>query len=133
MISSKGKEKDEDAAHELAGLHIGKSSSPEQRPAQPPRPKMASPPPPPPPPAPMEEEDDYEDEDENDPFADRNALNTPKVEKGQPVWYVITWSPLVITLLITQCLGGKFKSIELTFATSTSGIESCGSRRWGAG
>ena len=34
-----------------------------------------------------EPEDDYEDEeDENDPFADRNAVNTPRVEKDEPTW-----------------------------------------------
>jgi hypothetical protein len=33
-----------------------------------------------------DEEDDYEDEDENDPFADRNAVTTPKVERGEPRW-----------------------------------------------
>jgi hypothetical protein len=33
-----------------------------------------------------DEDDDYEDEDENDPFADRNAVVTPKVERGEPKW-----------------------------------------------
>jgi len=32
------------------------------------------------------DEDDYDDEDENDPFADRNAVVTPKVERGEPTW-----------------------------------------------
>lgn len=31
-------------------------------------------------------EDDSEDEDENDPFADRNAVVTPKVERAEPTW-----------------------------------------------
>ena len=26
------------------------------------------------------------DEDDNDPFADRNAVVTPKVERGEPRW-----------------------------------------------
>ncbi|MCJ1387635.1 putative actin patch assembly and actin polymerization protein [Xylographa bjoerkii] len=33
-----------------------------------------------------EEEDDFEEEDENDPFADRNAVATPRVEKGPMTW-----------------------------------------------
>ncbi|RYP45075.1 hypothetical protein DL768_008547 [Monosporascus sp. mg162] len=32
------------------------------------------------------EDDDSVEEDENDPFADRNALPTPHVEKGEPRW-----------------------------------------------
>ncbi|TVY68942.1 Protein lsb5 [Lachnellula suecica] len=63
------KGKDPDVAQSLSGLHI------EQRPPPPPRP--AQPPPP---------VDDYpsEEEDENDPFADRNAFDTPTVEKDDP-------------------------------------------------
>ncbi len=30
--------------------------------------------------------DDSVEEDENDPFADRNALPTPLVEKAEPQW-----------------------------------------------
>ena len=33
-----------------------------------------------------EEDDDIEDEDENDPFADRNAVQTPRVEKSAMAW-----------------------------------------------
>ena len=33
-----------------------------------------------------EEDDDVEEEDENDPFADRNAVQTPKVEKSAMAW-----------------------------------------------
>lgn len=33
-----------------------------------------------------DEEDDLEEEDENDPFADRNAVNTPKVEPKNLKW-----------------------------------------------
>ncbi|OTA59545.1 hypothetical protein K449DRAFT_353250 [Hypoxylon sp. EC38] len=69
--------------------HLSINPSPPPRPVPPPRPSAASKPtistrPPPPPES--DEEDDYADEDENDPFADRNALVTPKVEKGEPNW-----------------------------------------------
>lgn len=40
--------------------------------------------PPPPPPPPQEEEEG--EEDENDPFADRNAVETPMIEKSEPKW-----------------------------------------------
>ncbi|KAI0839783.1 hypothetical protein F5Y06DRAFT_14811 [Hypoxylon sp. FL0890] len=65
--------------------HLSINPSPPPRPVPPPRPSAASKPsistrPPPPP------ESDEEDEDENDPFADRNALVTPKVETGEPKW-----------------------------------------------
>ncbi|KAK3384229.1 hypothetical protein B0T24DRAFT_646238 [Lasiosphaeria ovina] len=33
-----------------------------------------------------EDEDDFDEEDENDPFADRNALATPKVDREEPKW-----------------------------------------------
>ena len=45
------------------------------------------------------DEDDFEEEDENDPFADRNAVNTPKVEKREPVWKTI-WFPESVTHLM---------------------------------
>lgn len=81
VMSGKGKE--QDTANQLAGLHIsGKSPSPETRPPPPPRPVRQ-------PPEEEEDEDDFEEEDENDPFADRNAVTTPKVERSEPVWYVI--------------------------------------------
>jgi LAS seventeen-binding protein 5 len=76
-MSEKGKE--HDTTQQLAGLHIsGKSPSPEARPPPPPRPVVQPPE--------DEDEDDYEEEDENDPFADRNAVTTPKVERSEPVW-----------------------------------------------
>jgi hypothetical protein len=71
-----------DTAQQLAGLHLGsksKSPVPENRPAPPPRPVPAPAPEP-------EEEEDFEEEDENDPFADRNALETPVIEKSEPRW-----------------------------------------------
>ena len=80
MASDKGKESE--ATQQLAGLHIGSKSSPvpEQRPPQPPRPVQP----------PQDDEDDFEEEDENDPFADRNAVTTPKVERSEPSWWVIS-------------------------------------------
>ena len=33
-----------------------------------------------------DDEEDVEEEDENDPFADRNAVNTPRIEKGGMTW-----------------------------------------------
>lgn len=80
VMSEKGKENE--ALSQLSGLDISKKSpSPEgKRPPPPPRP-AAHPPPP------VEDEDSPgEEDDENDPFADRNALQTPKVEKGEPIW-----------------------------------------------
>lgn len=81
VMSDKGK--DNDTAQQLAGLHIsGKSPSPEARPAPPPRPVQK-------PAEEDEDEDEFEEEDENDPFADRNAVTTPKVERSEPVWKII--------------------------------------------
>lgn len=65
VSAGKGKEPASDHADQLAGLTIS--------------------PPPPPRPAPAEEEDD-EEEDENDPFSDRNAVQTPAVERSEPTW-----------------------------------------------
>jgi hypothetical protein len=77
-MSDKGKEND--PAKQFAGLKIGgKSPSPETRPAPPPRPVQQSS-------EDDEDEDDFVEEDENDPFADRNAVTTPKVERSEPVW-----------------------------------------------
>ncbi|TVY87634.1 Protein lsb5 [Lachnellula willkommii] len=74
-----GKGKETDVSQQFAGLKIDrKGSSPEQRPPPPPRPAQ-------PPPA-ADEGDDYPSEDEDDPFADRNELNTPAVEKDEPRW-----------------------------------------------
>ncbi|KAI4871108.1 hypothetical protein F4820DRAFT_401488 [Hypoxylon rubiginosum] len=69
--------------------HLSVNPSPPPRPVPPPRPSAASKPvlaPRRPPQPESEEEDDYVDEDENDPFADRNAVVTPKVERGEPRW-----------------------------------------------
>jgi hypothetical protein len=74
LAAGKGKES-ADPSQTLAGLHISPSTSPvKRRPAPPPRSVQL----------PEEEE-----EDENDPFADRNAVNTPKVERLEPIWRVV--------------------------------------------
>ena len=55
----------------------------------PPRPPAASKPNPPPPmrpPRPVANEPDSEPEDENDPFGDKNVVETPAFEKGEPKW-----------------------------------------------
>ena len=82
-MSDKGKENE--TTQSLAGLSLaGKIPSPRApppAPRQPPRPIQ--------PPPPEEDEDDFEEEDENDPFADRNAVTTPKVEKREPVWRAV--------------------------------------------
>jgi hypothetical protein len=75
VISEKGKESD--VSQSFAGLQINRKNSPEARPP-PPRPAQ---------PAPVDDdEDDFQSEDENDPFADRNALHTPRVERDEPTW-----------------------------------------------
>ncbi|KAF3761411.1 hypothetical protein M406DRAFT_353075 [Cryphonectria parasitica EP155] len=84
----------------MASLSITPSSPPPPaqppRPAAPPRPSATLKPssqlavpgrPQPPPAATSDDESEPEDEeDENDPFADRNAVITPKVERGEPTW-----------------------------------------------
>jgi LAS seventeen-binding protein 5 len=95
-LNAKGKDTaDADAPSDsVAGLSIEPSPPPQpRRPSAPPRPSAQSKPvtplaralqaqraPPPP------DDDNGEDEDENDPFADRNAVTTPKVERGEPRW-----------------------------------------------
>lgn len=83
---------------EMAGLSIRTSSPPQKpprpapppRPAAPPRPSAKSKPSaqllsPTPARAPAADSEE-EDEDENDPFADHNAVVTPKVERAEPKW-----------------------------------------------
>ncbi|KAL7622237.1 hypothetical protein AAE478_007740 [Parahypoxylon ruwenzoriense] len=71
---------------DISNLRI--EPSPPPRPVPPPRPSAASKPvisrPAPEPDS--DDEDDYADEDENDPFADRNAMVIPKVEGEEPKW-----------------------------------------------
>lgn len=94
LIAEKGKAPGSptEPAAEMAGLSISPPPQP-PRPAAPPRPSARSKPssasPPPralPPRDVSDDEDDIEDEDEDDPFADRNAVVTPKVERGEPRW-----------------------------------------------
>lgn len=69
----------------MAGLSI--RPSPPPRPAPPPRPSAASKPSNMPRPIQKEPSDDEEEEEEdNNPFADRNAVTTPKVEREEHKW-----------------------------------------------
>ncbi|KAK3381302.1 hypothetical protein B0H63DRAFT_524031 [Podospora didyma] len=76
----------------MAGLSLSPSSPPQPpRPMPPPRPSATTKPSMSSPrqvrrQMESESEDDFEEEDENDPFADRNALVTPKVEHDEPKW-----------------------------------------------
>lgn len=63
---------------QMAGLSISRSPPP------PPRPSASSKPPPPPRPAARQTPE--VDNDDDDPFADSNALPTPGMEKSQPNW-----------------------------------------------
>lgn len=77
---------------DMAGLSITPASPPPppSRPAAPPRPSVMSKPQshhlslPGKKSTPASDEDS--EEDENDPFADRNAVATPKVERAEPTW-----------------------------------------------
>ena len=62
------------ASEALAGLHISDGSS-----TKPPKPPAR-------PALPSDDEDSVEEEDENNPFGDRNAVQTPHNEKGAPKW-----------------------------------------------
>lgn len=61
-------------------------------PVAPPRPSAATKPPPPQPPRPVpvrqdtEPEDDEPEEDEDDPFGDKNVVETPAFEQAEPKW-----------------------------------------------
>ncbi|RFU30195.1 hypothetical protein B7463_g6120, partial [Scytalidium lignicola] len=82
LMAGKGKASPSpDVTQAISGLHISTPTyKPEKVPPQPPRPSRA----------PVEEkEDDIEEEDENDPFADRNAVKTPMVERSEPTWRVV--------------------------------------------
>lgn len=75
---------------DVSGLSI--SRSPPSRPTPPPRPPVLSKPgaAPPIPRVPIqddsEEDEEEEEEDDNNPFADKNELETPQLEKGNPKW-----------------------------------------------
>ncbi|KAK3349337.1 hypothetical protein B0T25DRAFT_239718 [Lasiosphaeria hispida] len=75
----------------MAGLSLSTSPPPQPpRPSPPPRPPVTSKP------SALaqsrrevssdEDEDDFVEEDENDPFADRNAVTTPKLDRDEPKW-----------------------------------------------
>lgn len=65
VATLKGKERStSDTTEALAGLHITPSAHTEVKPPVPARPSAP----------PVVEDDDTEEEDENDPFADRNAV-----------------------------------------------------------
>lgn len=77
VATEKGKESD--MSQQLGGLNLGSSSpSSGARPIQPPRPAQQ--------PQPEEPEEDDVEDDENNPFADSNALSTPAFEKSEPRW-----------------------------------------------
>ncbi|RWA09662.1 hypothetical protein EKO27_g5451 [Xylaria grammica] len=74
---------------DMAGLSLNPSISPRR--SAPPRPflqsKISAPPQSHSPPLRRNEsDDDSAEEDENDPFADRNAVDTPSGERGEPRW-----------------------------------------------
>ncbi|KAI0469066.1 hypothetical protein F4859DRAFT_148215 [Xylaria cf. heliscus] len=74
---------------DMAGLNLNSPTSPRR--SAPPRPSAQSKPSVPrlpvsPPSRRDEIDDDSAEEDENDPFADRNAVETPMVERGAPRW-----------------------------------------------
>ena len=78
MIAQRGK--DEQAAStkapDLEGLHISTPPDGTAPPSKPPRPPVVSPG--------ADLESASEDEDEDDPFGDKNVVNTPAVERGEP-------------------------------------------------
>ncbi|KAI1129391.1 hypothetical protein F5Y10DRAFT_291131 [Nemania abortiva] len=74
---------------DMASLSLNPSVSPRR--SAPPRPSAQSKPPAPPRPVSppsrrYDTDEESADEDENDPFADRNAVETPMVERGEPRW-----------------------------------------------
>jgi hypothetical protein len=77
VATAKGKEAEAQAG--LANLNLGSDRrSPRAAPPQPPpRPTTQ---------APKAEESDEEVEDENDPFGDSNAVQTPAIERSEPSW-----------------------------------------------
>jgi hypothetical protein len=85
VLSEKGKEHQTSPSSPPAGQMAGLSLS---RSPPPPRPSALSKPSVRSPPArsAASHSESEEEEDENDPFADRNAVVTPSVEKAQPKW-----------------------------------------------
>ncbi|KAM0331463.1 hypothetical protein ACHAQA_003139 [Verticillium albo-atrum] len=93
MATEKGKTTTAHDAPDLSGLNLGASPP---RSHAPPRPGASSKPasaspvaatgPAKPPRPPVQQYDDDEDDDDDDPFADKNAVATPALERGQPSW-----------------------------------------------
>lgn len=77
MLQEKGKAVD-GAAAELAGLKLSPASA-APAPVAPPRP--AAPPPPV-----VDNYDSVEEEDDDNPFGDSNALESPALERDEPKW-----------------------------------------------
>lgn len=76
MLQEKGKSVD-GAASELAGLKLGSGSASPAAPVAPPRP--AAPPV-------IDNYDSVEEEDDDNPFGDANALESPALERDEPKW-----------------------------------------------
>ena len=71
----------------FAGLSLKGKGQEAPAPAQPPRPPTLTATAPDGGKGKLKQEDDYDDEeDEDDPFADRNAVSTPKLEAEEPSW-----------------------------------------------
>ncbi|GKT44222.1 protein lsb5 [Colletotrichum spaethianum] len=93
MATEKAKQSMSPPPPDVSGLSISHTPSP--RPPPPPRPvPMSRPSPPIPAPAPakpprrpvQQVQPDSEEEDDDDPFADKNALETPATERPEPRW-----------------------------------------------
>ncbi|KFY45005.1 hypothetical protein V495_03147 [Pseudogymnoascus sp. VKM F-4514 (FW-929)] len=79
MLQEKGKSVD-GAASELAGLKLGSGSASPAAPVAPPRP--AAPPV-------VDNYDSVEEEDDDNPFGDANALESPALERDEPKWRAV--------------------------------------------
>lgn len=75
VLQEKGKAVD-GAAAELAGLKLGQSST---------SPALVAPPRPAAPPV-ADDYDSVEEEDDDNPFGDANALESPALERDEPKW-----------------------------------------------
>lgn len=79
MSAGKGKENDQTQQLDLLESLQLNSTKVEKPPQQPPRPVA-------PPIEVVADDEDEIEEDENDPFGDSHAVETPSVEKGEPDW-----------------------------------------------
>ena len=99
-------------------VHDGMAAMSLQSPAQPPRPTSISMPSSKPKQIPRveepEEEEDEDDADEDDPFADRNAVSTPKAEQAGMIWYVTLGIILSKSSITNKPIGETFE-IRLCF------------------